>query len=79
VGEAEMSRRERRGQQFRLDVRLYIVRADGWEEVRVQAKTAAAAKYQVFKLAREAGYYRDPRSGFRDFLERGWSARELRR
>jgi hypothetical protein len=69
----------RRGKQLTLGVRLFLVRADGWAEVRVQAKSPAAAKYQVFKQAREAGYYRDPRSGFRDFLARGWVARDLGR
>jgi hypothetical protein len=69
----------RRAKQLTLEVRLYLVRADGFCEMRVQAKTPAGAKWQVFKLAREAGYYSNARSGFRDFLARGWFARELRR
>jgi hypothetical protein len=68
-----------RGQQLTLNVRYYLVRADGFCEMRVQAANAAAAKYEVFKLAREAGYFSDARSAFRDFLERGWIAREMRR
>lgn len=67
----------KKGQQLQLDVRLYLVRADGFCEERVQAKTAAAAKYQIYKRAREAGYFADPRSGFRDFLARGFTASEL--
>ena len=69
----------RNGRQLKLNVRYYLVRADGFCEMRVQAATAAAAKWQVFKLAREAGYFSDQRSGFRDFLARGWTASELRR
>jgi hypothetical protein len=68
-----------KGLQLALDVRLYLVRADGFCEMRVQAASPAAAKWQIFKLAREAGYFSDSRSGFRDFLARGWIARELRR
>jgi hypothetical protein len=64
-----------RGQQLRMNVRLYLVCSDGWPQMQVQAATRAAAKYQLFKLAREAGYY----VRFSDFLKRGWSARELRR
>jgi len=69
----------KRPQQLSLNVRLYLVRADGFSEMRVQAKTAAAAKWQVFKLAREAGYFSDQRSAFRDFLARGWTASAVRR
>jgi hypothetical protein len=68
-----------RGQQLRMDVRLYLVAADGFCEMRVQAANPAAAKWKVFKLAREAGYYSCSRSGFRDFLARGWKAREVGR
>ena len=42
--------------------------------MQVQAASPAAAKYQVFKLAREAGYF----TRFRDFLARGFTAREMR-
>jgi len=72
-----MSRSKNR--QLLLDVRLYRVRCDGWIEIDIQARTAAAAKYQVFKKAREAGFFSDPRSGFRDFLTRGFHASEVRR
>ena len=61
--------------QLRLNVRLYLVRAQGYPVMQVQAATPAAAKYQVFKLAREAGYF----AHFRQFLSRGFTARELRR
>lgn len=70
---------KRKNKQLLLDVRLYRVRCDGFTELEIQARTAAAAKYQVFKKAREAGYFADHRSGFRDFLQRGWTAREVRR
>ena len=71
----------RRPKQLTLGVRLYTVRADGYDEMRVQAKTPAGARYQVFKLARDAGWFRDERSrsGFRRFLDKGWSVREMRR
>ena len=69
----------RRAKQLTLGVRLYLVRADGFCEMRVQARTPAGAKYQVFKLAREAGYFSSSRGGFRDFIDRGWVARELAR
>jgi hypothetical protein len=59
-----------------LPVRMYLVRCDGWADSEIQAQTAAAAKYQVYKRAREAGYFRE---GFRDFLSRGFQAREVRR
>jgi hypothetical protein len=57
----------------------YIVRCDAYGECRVEAKGPAAARYQVFKQAREAGYFRDNRTGFRDFLSKGWTTREVRR
>lgn len=68
-----------RSQQLSLPVRLYRVQCDGFADVEVTAATAPAAKYQVFKRAREAGYFRDPRSAFRDFLERGFTVRAVRR
>lgn len=69
---------KRKNKQLLLDVRLYLVRCDSWMELEIQARSAAAAKYQAFKKAREAGYFQT-RAGFRDFLERGFSAREVRR
>ncbi|WKA31624.1 hypothetical protein [Bradyrhizobium roseum] len=68
----------RNANQLRLAVRWYVVRCDSLGEIELQAGTAAAAKYQAFKRAREAGYFQH-RGGFRDFLGRGWIVRELRR
>jgi len=67
--------------QLSLNVRLFNVRADGLWEVKIQATSAAAAKYEYFKLAREAGYVRPGSylSRFRDFLDRGIKAVELHR
>jgi hypothetical protein len=65
--------------QLQLPVKMFRVRCDGFVDVEVQAATAPAAKYQVFKKAREAGYFADPRSAFRDFIARGFTAREIRR
>jgi hypothetical protein len=67
-----------RHKQLTLPIRTFRVRCDGFGDVEVQAATASGAKYQVFKRAREAGYFADPRSAFRDFLSRGWVAREVR-
>jgi hypothetical protein len=72
-----MSRRK--AKQLVLAVRLFCVRCDGFCDYEVQAPNAAAAKYRAFKSAREAGYFPDPRSGFRDFLSRGFKAFEVRR
>lgn len=69
----------RRRKQLQLAVRWFRVRCDGFVDVDVQAATPSAAKYQVFKRAREAGYFADSRSAFPDFLARGFTARELRR
>lgn len=66
---------KREGQQLRLDVRLFLVKADGFCDLQIQAASAPAAKYQAFKMGREAGYF--PR--FRDFLNWGFTAEELRR
>lgn len=68
----------KRDKQLMLCVRLYTVRCAGFGDIQVQAGTPAAAKYQVFKKAREAGFFNRV-GGFRDFLSRGWSAREVRR
>lgn len=65
--------------QLTLAVKLFRVSCDGFVDYEVQAATAAAAKYRAFKSAREAGYFRDYRNGFRDFLNRGFTAREVRR
>lgn len=64
-----------RGQQLRLDVRFYLVGVRGFGDIQVQASTPAAAKYSVFKLAREAGYF----SRMRQFLPRVAGVREVRR
>ena len=64
--------------QLQLAVRWFVVRCDSLGEIEIQAGTAAAAKYQAYKRAREAGYFQH-RDGFRDFLTRGWVVHELRR
>lgn len=46
----------------------WIVKLDGFDSVPVEAETASKARYKVYKLAREAGYFRD--GCFRAFLER---------
>lgn len=65
----------KKSQQLTLMVKLFAVRG-WWGDQVVQAPTPAAAKYQVYKLGREAGYFSD---GFREFLAHGFTARELRR
>ena len=67
--------RKSKPRQLTMDIKLFLVRADGFAEIRVQACSAAAAKYQVFKKARAAGYFQE---GFRQFLARGFVACELR-
>lgn len=62
--------------QLRLNVRFYRVELPGLDPIDEQAPTRAAAKYQVYKRAREAGFFR---GGFRAFLARKISVRELRR
>ncbi|MGJ4928115.1 hypothetical protein ACQR1I_16710 [Bradyrhizobium sp. HKCCYLS2038] len=64
-------------QQLMLDVRMYVMNCGPFGAVEVQAGTRSAAKYQVFKQAREAGYFDKP-NGFREFLSRGWHLMELR-
>lgn len=66
---------KRDGQQLRLDVRLYLVGVLGYGDIQVQASTPAAAKYSVFKLAREAGIF----TKLRPFLARVAGVREVRR
>ena len=61
--------------QLRLDVRFYLVRLPGFPEMQIQAPSRAAAKYGIFKRAREAGYFLH----FRQFLSRGCLVREMRR
>lgn len=63
-------------QQLLLPVRLFRVRCDSLGEIEIQAVSAAAAKYQAFRRARDAGYFQ-VRNPFRDFLDRGWTVREL--
>lgn len=66
----------RKPKQLMLDVRMYSVRADGYE-AEIQAGTPAAAKFELYRRLREAGYFKE--SGFRAFLERMPVAWELRR
>jgi hypothetical protein len=68
----------KRQQQLMLNVRMYVMNCGPFGAVEVQAGTRSAAKYQVYKKAREAGYF-DSREGFREFLSRGWHVMELRR
>lgn len=70
---------KRKARQLRLDVTLFVVRSDGFVDRRIQARSAAAAKFEVFRQLREAGYFSDRAGGFRDFLSRGWSVYEVRR
>jgi hypothetical protein len=45
----------------------WVVKLDGFDPEPVEAETASQARYKVYKLARDAGYFRE---GFRAFLER---------
>lgn len=63
-------------QQLRLNVRFYLVRGDGLGDLQIQARSPSAAKFEVYRRARSAGYF--PK-GFRDFLARHVTAAELRR
>lgn len=67
-----------KSKQLRLPVRLYRCSCDGFVDMEIQALTAGGAKFEVFRRAREGGYF-NSRDGFRDFLNRGWTAREVRR
>lgn len=69
-----MSRRD--PNQLSLDVRRYVVRCKGLDPCPVYAPNRAAAKYQAFTKAREAGYFPD---GFEAFLANGVTARADRR
>ncbi|MBB5051098.1 hypothetical protein HNQ36_001052 [Afipia massiliensis] len=69
-----MSRRNKN--QLRLPIRRYSVRADSFE-ADIQAATPAAAKYELFKRLREAGYFKG--DDFREFVRRSPTARELLR
>lgn len=66
----------RRPKQLSLNARFYRVDCGRFGEIEIQAATPAAAMYQIFKKAREAGFFYRP-SGFRDFLAEGWKAREI--
>jgi hypothetical protein len=69
---------KRKAKQLRLPVTQYRVTCYRFvDDVVVQAASASAAKYDVFKRAREAGYFTG-RQGFRDFLSEGWRVREVR-
>lgn len=63
--------------QLTLNVKLFVVSCGGFGDIKVQAQSSAAAKYQIFKRAREAGFFEGPWA-FREFLHKGWRARELR-
>lgn len=66
----------RQPKQSRMAVRLFTVTSEFWPETVVQAASPAAAKYALFKRAREAGY--SPQS-FREFLRQNIKVREVRR
>lgn len=68
----------RKPKQLMLDVRMYVMNCGPFGAVEVQAGTRSAAKYQVFKKAREYGYFNHA-GGFREFLSRDWHLMELRR
>lgn len=65
----------RQPKQLRMAVRIFTVTAECWPEARVQAATPAAAKYALFKKAREAGYFPQ---GFREYLRQNIKVREVR-
>jgi hypothetical protein len=62
-------------QQLSLDVRLFLVRVDGFPDVAIQAPTKAAARYEVYRRGRAAGYFVN---GFADFLTKVKVARNVR-
>lgn len=66
---------KRKPKQLSLPVRLYRVSCDGYADFEIQALTPGAAKFEVFRRAREFKSH----LSFRDFLNRGWKAREVRR
>jgi len=57
-------------------LRRYIVRCNGFPDCHVDAADVAGAKYEAFKRARDAGYFKD---GFPAFLSNGVTARADRR
>jgi len=65
----------RDSRQLRLNVRYYKVGVRGFGDIQIQAATPAAAKYGVFKMAREAGYF----TNMRRVPSRVAGVRELRR
>ncbi|MHB0785599.1 hypothetical protein [Bradyrhizobium sp. 5.13L] len=56
--------------------RRYIVRCNGLDDCHVDAADVAGAKYEAFKRARDAGYFKD---GFPAFIANGVTARADRR
>ena len=69
-----MSRKK--SNQLVLAVRRYRVIIDGFTYYETDAKSPGQAKWRAFKAAREADYF--PR-GFRQFLNSGARASEIRR
>lgn len=63
---------------FKPEGRTYVVRCYDYGEFRVEAKSPSGAKYKVFLQGRDAGYF-GGRDGFRRFLDRNWTASEVRR
>lgn len=66
---------KRNPHQLRLSTTWYRVDCGDFGAIDVQAATAAAARYQIFKRARDAGFFA---GGFRDFLQRRWPAKLIR-
>jgi len=66
----------RKPKQLSLELRIFNVRGDSFVIEELQAADAAQAKYRAFKLAHDAGYFRN---GFRDFLALRPVAMELTR
>jgi len=67
---------KRKPMQLSLPVRMYRVSCGEFGDIDITAGTAAAARYEIYRRAHEAGFFR---KGFRDFLSRKWPARALRR
>ncbi len=65
----------REPRQLRMAVRLFAVTSEFWPETTVQAASPAAAKYALFKRARETGYFP---AGFREYLRQSIKVREVR-
>ena len=68
----------RRPKQLSLNVRCYTVHCDGLS-FDVQASTTGGAKYQAFKLARNAEAFSAAPMDFPAFLSRRPTALEIRR